>query len=174
MICPPYFGSKIWREGYSNPNLAPQSNRYFVLKNSFYSYLNYSIMKKNYSFLFKFCLICGLLVPTQFCFADDTQSIPISKDGNPPPTTTQPNRVTNMMPVSATINDAELAIYFETSIGEATITVTDDSNNVVYLEMVDTDSESDFYIPVTGWTSGNYNLIITYTDTTLRGEFSVE
>ena len=131
-------------------------------------------MKKIYSFLFKFCLICLLLVPTQFCFADDTQSIPISKDGNTTPPPTQPNRVTNMMPVSATINDAELAIYFETTVGEATVTVTDDSNNVVYLETVDTDSEYEIHIPVTGWTSGNYNLIITYTDTTLRGEFSVE
>ena len=75
---------------------------------------------------------------------------------------------------TATINDTDLAIYFETSIGDATITVTDDSSQVVYIETVNTDSNPEIHIPVDLWNKGNYNLTITYTNTTLRGDFTLE
>ena len=83
-------------------------------------------------------------------------------------------RIREFLPVSATISDIDLAIYFETSIGEATVTVTDDLGQTVYQESVDTDSTSEMHIPVDLWTSGDYTLIITYDSTVLRGNFQVE
>ena len=110
----------------------------------------------------------------QSCFALETTPVIIIKDDTTPPVPIRPNRVTLIDPVTATINDIELALYFETSIGVATITVTDDSNQSVYLGTVNTGSTSEFFIPVDLWTNGNYNLTITYTNTTLRGEFILE
>ena len=75
---------------------------------------------------------------TQNCFATAT-SIIIIKDDPTPPGPIIPNGTILTVPVSAIINDIELSLYFETSIGNATITVTDDSNQVVYLETVNTD-----------------------------------
>jgi hypothetical protein len=88
----------------------------------------------------------------------------------PPPPAPQPCR-SNFIPISVTINDAELSIYFELSIGDATITVTDATNQVVYQEGVDTNSSSELKIPVDQWTSGNYKLTITYGAIALVGEF---
>jgi len=79
-----------------------------------------------------------------------------------------------VIPVSGTISDIELSLYFETTIGIATVTVTDDSNQVVYLGTVNTDTTSEIHVPVDLWTNGNYHLTITYTNTTLRGEFQLE
>jgi len=85
-----------------------------------------------------------------------------------------PSSMGNNLSTTATISDLELAIYFETSIGDATITVTDDSSQVVYIETVNTDSNPEIHIPVDLWNKGNYNLTITYTNTTLRGDFTLE
>jgi len=131
-------------------------------------------MKVLKSLIFKICLISGLFMTAQSCFALETTPVIIIKDDTTPPVPIRPNRVTLIDPVTATINDIELALYFETSIGVATITVTDDSNQSVYLGTVNTGSTSEFFIPVDLWTNGNYNLTITYTNTTLRGEFILE
>ena len=131
-------------------------------------------MKVLKSLIFKICLISGLFMSTQYCVAAGTKPIIITKDEPSPPGPIVPNGCTLIEPVSATINDIELALYFETSIGVATITVTDDSNQSVYLGTVNTGSTSEFFIPVDLWTNGNYNLTITYTNTTLRGEFILE
>jgi len=131
-------------------------------------------MKVLKSLIFKICLISGLFMTAQSCFASETTPVIIIKDDTTPPVPIRPNRVTLIDPVSATINDIELALYFETSIGDATITVTNESNQVVYLETVNTNATSEIHVPVDLWTSGNYHLTITYSNTTLRGEFSLE
>jgi hypothetical protein len=101
--------------------------------------------------------------------AGNDTPIVISPDPSPPPGP-GPCRLI-FIPISTTINDMELAIYFELSIGYATITVTDDTNQVVYQEAVDTDSSSELQIPVDQWTNGNYKLSITYGAMTIVGEF---
>ena len=101
--------------------------------------------------------------------AGNDTPIVISPDPSPPPRPGFSGLI--VIPISATINDMELAIYFEFSIGYASITVTDDTNQVVYQEIVDTDSSSELQIPVDQWTSGNYKLTITYGAKTLVGEF---
>jgi len=117
------------------------------------------------------CMILVALFSSGIAYATDTTPIIVTPP--PPPPGPGPCRLI-CIPVTATINDSELAVYFELSIGEATVTVTDDSNNVVYMETIDTDSSSDMQIPVAGWANGNYNLTITYETNTLVGEFSLE
>jgi hypothetical protein len=78
------------------------------------------------------------------------------------------------LPVSATISETELSVYFDSSVGDATVTVYDADNNAVSQETVDTDSTSEVFIATDAWTSGNYTIKITYQTTTLSGEFIVE
>lgn len=78
------------------------------------------------------------------------------------------------IPVSAVLNDPELAIYFESPVGTATISVYDEFDQLVYQEMVDTYSTPDVVISVANWESGNYRLNITYGSTNLHGEFLLE
>lgn len=102
-----------------------------------------------------------------------TETTPVDISKEPPTPGPGPCSV-DIIPVHATINDMELALYFESSIGEATVTVTDDSGQVVYLENVDTCTTSEVHIPVDLWSAGNYTLTITYDTTVLRGNFTVE
>ena len=83
-------------------------------------------------------------------------------------------RVLSIIPVSATINETELSVYFETSVSIATITVYDELNQIMYQETVNSDSTPEVFIPVDSWLSGNYTLFITYGTTTLKGEFQIE
>jgi len=121
------------------------------------------------------CMILVILFSTEIVLATDTTPIIIVKEPIVHPSGPTPLvHVLNYIPVSATIDDSELAIYFELSIGDATITVTDSINQVVYQETVDTNSLTDLQIPVDLWTIGNYKLAITYGSTTLTGEFLLE
>ena len=107
--------------------------------------------------------------------ATDTTPIIIQKGSpDPAPGPTPLVHVLNFIPVTATINDSELAIYFETSFGVATITLTDDLNQSVYQETLDTDSSTEIDIPVSLYQRGNYKLAITYGSQTLTGEFLLE
>ena len=76
--------------------------------------------------------------------------------------------------VSASIDETQLAVYFDSPVGEATITVYDANNNVVSQQTVDTDSVSEVFISISSWTSGTYTLKITYGTTHLTGEFQKE
>ncbi len=128
-------------------------------------------MKAFNSWIFKICLIFSFLISTPFCFAGD---IPIAKDGNNPPPKIQPLEITSVIPVEATINDLELAIYFDSSIGDVTVSVVDALNFTVYQETVDTNSTSEIHIPVDAWTSGEYSLKFTYGSTALQGDFVIQ
>jgi len=119
----------------------------------------------------KICIIGGFIFMTQFSFATD---IIIRKDDVPTTPPTQPNGMTMLIPVSATIDATELAIYFEESVGDATITVYDASSNVVYQEVVDTDASLEVIISTSTWLSGDYTLTITYGTTNLIGDFQIE
>ncbi len=114
------------------------------------------------------CMILFGLVSGSIAKAD-----PIDLSRSNPPPKTEPSSLFNI-PVSASINTVELGIYFENPVGQATIIVTDDSNQVVYQETVNTDSSSEILIPVNQWTSGNYRLTINYGTTSLWGDFQVE
>jgi hypothetical protein len=97
--------------------------------------------------------------------------IVITKDPPPSPT---PNSLTQELTVSATISETQLSVYFESSVGEATITVYDANENIVSQETVDTYSTADVFIATDTWASGNYTIKVSYGTTDLSGEFLVE
>jgi len=130
-------------------------------------------MEKFKSLFFKISLVFMLFMSVQYCFATDTTPLIIRKDEPKDPTPVQTNRI-GTLPVSATINDIELAMYFESSVGVATVTVTSDATGVVYQEVVDTGSTAELFIPSDLWSAGSYKLTISYGDIRLIGEFLME
>lgn len=78
-----------------------------------------------------------------------------------------------VIPVSAEIVNSELDLYFTTSVGLATVSVTDEDGNVQYLEVLDTDSESDFAIDLSSLTPGTYTLNVVYGSQTIVGDFDI-
>ncbi len=78
------------------------------------------------------------------------------------------------LPVSATISETDLSVYFDSPVGNATITVYNASDNIVAQETVDTDSTSEVSLAAEAWASANYSIKITYGITTLSGVFLVE
>ncbi|MDD4994119.1 MAG: DUF3244 domain-containing protein [Paludibacter sp.] len=129
-------------------------------------------MKISKSMLSKALLVAGFIFCSQLSFAGDTTPILLPPD-NEPPRPGLPNRPGIEPSASATISDTDLAIYFEYSVGDATITVYDQSNTIVYQEAVDTDSTPEFDIPVGTWDSGIYTITVTYGTTTQRGSFAL-
>ena len=98
-------------------------------------------------------------------------SIIIVKD---PPPTPIPNRGTISLPVTADISATDLAVYFESSVGVATVTVYNEFDQVIDQQTVNTEATTEVFIPADSWLSGNYKLTITYDTTTHRGEFQTE
>ncbi len=100
-----------------------------------------------------------------------TNSINLYQDPIPP----QPNpRSLTLCPASATISETDLAVYFDWSVGNATITVYDEANNMVDQIVVDTNSTAEVYIDNTTWNSGNYTIKISYGTTHLIGYFQIQ
>ena len=78
-----------------------------------------------------------------------------------------------MNPVSASISETELAVYFDWSVGTATITVYDDTNTIVHQEVVNTNSTTEVYIPVNLWDAGDYSITVSFGSTNLSGYFQI-
>lgn len=78
-----------------------------------------------------------------------------------------------VVPVSAEIVNSELDLYFTSSVGLATVSVTDEDGNVQYLEVLDTDSESDFAIDLSSLAPGTYTLNVVYGSQTIVGDFDI-
>ncbi len=127
-------------------------------------------MKISKSWIYKIVLIISLVFSAQLSFAGDDVPIP-PDDSQPNPG--HPNALTIEPSATATISETELAVFFEYSVGDATITVYDADNNVVYQETVDTTTTYEVNIPVTGWDEGDYMITVTYGTTTQRGYFTI-
>ena len=97
----------------------------------------------------------------------------VLEDDNTNSDPTRP-RMLAMLSVSASIDDTQLEVYFGSQVGDATITVYDANNNIVYQETVDTDSNSEVFISTASWTNVTYTLKITYGTTHLKGGFLME
>ncbi len=78
-----------------------------------------------------------------------------------------------MIPVSATEDNDELAVYFDEVVGDAIITVYDANNQLVFQDVIDTDSQSAAFFDISTCSSGDYTLTISY-GTNLTGEFTIE
>lgn len=130
-------------------------------------------MKISKSLFFKFSLIAGLLFIGQLSFADETPIL-LPPDG----TTPQP-RHPNIITIynscaSATFSDTELATYIDWSVSDATITVYDADDYVVYQETLDTDKLAEVDIPFNFLFSGNYVISVTYNSILQKGNISLE
>ena len=62
------------------------------------------------------------------------------------------------LPVSAFISETSLSVYFDSPVGNATITVYDANNDVVSQETVDTYSTTEVFIATDTWATGNYTM----------------
>lgn len=118
------------------------------------------------SILFSFLLV----LLTSNVFASTTEVLLFTNPTLPGP---KPHSLT-FIPVSATISETELSVYFDSPVGNANITVYDANDNVVSQETVDTDSTSEVFIGTDAWASGNYTIKVSYGTTTLSGIFLVE
>ena len=69
--------------------------------------------------LSKVCLMAGFLILAQVSFATD---IIIRKDSQSPPPQPMPNSVTiGDIPVTATIDNTDLTVYFDWAVGDAIV-----------------------------------------------------
>jgi hypothetical protein len=76
-------------------------------------------------------------------------------------------------PVTATIDDADLSVYFEQSVATVTITVYDSFNQVVETMVVDTNMTPEVHIPVYLLDADDYTLTVSYGTTIQKGEFQI-
>lgn len=75
--------------------------------------------------------------------------------------------------VTATANESDLAVYFDWSVGNATITVYNSANQIVDQEIVNTNTTNEIHIPINLWNNGVYTLSVTYGTTTFRDTFEI-
>ena len=130
-------------------------------------------MKISKTLILRMCLIVGLILSARLGFAEN-EPVLLPPDGGNKTPPAQPNRVTVMPSASAILSDTELAVYFDYSVGDATITVYDTNNNVVVSEQTaDTNSTSEVFIPVDTWPAGEYRITVTYGTTTQQGYFQL-
>ena len=113
-------------------------------------------------------VIC--IITVQSVFAVD---VPLKKNENGAGTSTMLTRSVSVIPVSVSLNDTELDIFFSNSVGIANITIVDQSGAVVYQEVLDTNSTRSTSIATGGFDSGTYTVKISYGLTNLVGTFQL-
>jgi hypothetical protein len=126
----------------------------------------------SFTFCCIFALVLGLL-PAQYCYSNNSDVL-IKKDSAPPPVPGRGMAPSNsVIPVRAMIDDTELFVFFDSTIGIATISTYDETGQLVYQNTIDTGLSSQLSIEVGGWDSGNYTLKIDYDSTKLVGDFQL-
>ncbi len=115
-----------------------------------------------------FIVFSVLIVPNLFAGV-----IIIRKDDGPkPPIGTY--SVNEWIPVSAFEDGMNLALSFEDTVGNATVTVYDSMGQIVYSNFINTDQQNVEMIDISNWSASNYTITITYGTTHLSGEFMLE
>lgn len=125
-------------------------------------------MKISKSIVSKICIAAGFLILAQLSFAGE---VIIRKDGDPEPTPV--THAPFFIPVTAFIDDNGLALNFIVPQGIATITVFDESHNVVHQEVLDTNTNLSTLIATDEWNGGGYTVTIHYGYTDLIGNFDL-
>lgn len=128
-------------------------------------------MKKINSLLFSIFMLLVCLLSIQNVFAVD---VPLKK-GDPGGIggTSIMSRSISVIPVSVSLINPQLVIYFNNSIGIAHITIVDQNDSIVYQDVIDTYSSIESVIETSGWDSGNYKVKIVYGSTKLVGTFQL-
>jgi len=86
---------------------------------------------------------------------------------------TIPPRSPVYIPVRAFLEEDELLVIFEYSVGTAVIAIEDADGNTVYSVTTDTSSELEMSTMVDNLAPGNYLLVISYGSMILHGNFSL-
>ncbi|MEI6554466.1 MAG: DUF3244 domain-containing protein [Paludibacter sp.] len=117
-----------------------------------------------------FCLFANQVFSAIILKKDDpgTGTIP-----GPAPTKSITFKSSASIPVMADIIGSELIVDFTSALGTASVSVVDETGNVVYQTIVDTYSASEVVIPVDELSSGKYALKISYASTRLTGDFEL-
>jgi Protein of unknown function (DUF3244). len=131
-------------------------------------------MKKINFYLKHFLLLALCIISAQSIFAVD---VPL-KNGETGMGGIGTNKVTTLKtvtysPVSATLLVPDLYVDFSTSVGIATISIIDNTNNTVYQVSIDTFITPEVTIPVDTLNSGKYTLKVSYGSTVLTGTFQL-
>ena len=103
-----------------------------------------------------------------------TNAINISIEKNTPWTESTRPRIPMLIPVTVDLSTSHLCFNFATSVGMATITITDSLNSIVHQVSIDTDTNNELTIPVDIWNNGNYSMEISYGSITLVGSFELD
>ncbi len=117
-------------------------------------------------------MLLFLVLSVQSVFAVD---VPL-KDANNPNAGTNPRLATRavvIVPVSVDVSSSDISIFFSQPVGVATVTITDEFGNVVYDDAIDTEYDTEMYIPTDYFDGGTYTLTITYGTKILVGEFTL-
>jgi len=130
----------------------------------------YSGMKISKSLFLKCVFFLSFIVSNAGLFASE---VIIRKDDPVKTIPPQPNRVETELPVTAYEDGVDLFIYFEYPVGNATITIEDENQQIVYQCVVDTYTSDTAIIPIEYWDAGLYTIHISYGTTNLIGEFNV-
>lgn len=117
-------------------------------------------------------LVLLLVWGTLFAISVNAKPIVIK---HPLPTTSgtppRPHAPSPYIPVWADIESEELTVGFEYAVGTATLSIIDDSDNVVYYTILDTEVNTETLISLAGYSHGDYTLRIEYGGILLTGDF---
>ena len=79
-----------------------------------------------------------------------------------------------LVPVTANIENGELGLFFSTNVGMCTVTIYDENDNVEIMEIIDTDSQSDFFFDLSGLSAGEHQVQISFGSANFVGTFVLE
>jgi len=116
-----------------------------------------------------FTLLSFLIFLVSVTFANTIQ---IELFQNPTPPGPKPLSL-NYYSLSATNDETGITVYFDWSVGNASITVYDEAYNIVHQEVVNTSSTTEVYIDNKAWYTGKYTLKISYSTINLIGYFNI-
>jgi hypothetical protein len=129
-------------------------------------------MKKNYYYPLFFVLIVSLL----FVGNSYAQDVPLKKiddfanDGD----NGSFKRTRFYIPLTASFESGELGLFFESNVGMCNVSIEDENGNVQMSEIIDTDNGTEFWLDLSGLSSGLHYVKISYGSMDLVGEFYVE
>lgn len=129
-------------------------------------------MKKMNSLLKHLAFATLALMTCQVVFADD---VPLKPD-NPGSATVRPRvmKSPQLVPVTANIENGELGLFFSTNVGMCTVTIYDVNDNVEIMEIIDTNSQSDFFFDLSGLSAGEHQVQISFGSANFVGTFVLE
>lgn len=130
-------------------------------------------MKKFKLFSMRNALVIACLFSIQTLLAVD---VPLKSgtDPNAYDNNNRPTRTKILIPLTATIEGAELGFYYTANVGTCTVTVVDANNNVEYVQVINTSEDTEFYFDLQGLPIGYHFVKISYGSTNLIGKFYLE